>query len=71
MTFRFGSAYPGPFKSREAPRGLPANLCAATLNVIGAGLINREVIDGRNKYRTNTAAIRRLSQRMLQVLDDR
>ncbi len=40
-------------------------------NMIGAGLINREVIDGRNKYRTNTAAIRRLSQRMLQVLDDR
>lgn len=40
-------------------------------NMVGAGLITREVIDGKNKYWTNAAAIRRLSQRMLQLLGDR
>lgn len=37
-------------------------------NMARVGLINREVQEGRNIYRTNNAAVLRLSQRLVQVI---
>lgn len=37
-------------------------------NMARVGLINREVAEGKNIYRTNPAAIRRFAQRIVQVL---